>query len=265
MAGRLYGKVAIVTGAGSGIGRAAAQLFAAEGARVMCADINDKGAAETAASINDKAPKRALSLKVDVTVPEQVERMVAETVSGLGKLDVLYANAGIGEAGNAIDLTIEQWNRMIAINLTSVWLSCKYALPHMIAAGGGSIVNQSSLAGLIGVPSLPHYAAAKAGVIGLTRQIAVEYGPKKIRCNAICPGTIYTPLVATVWEKRGVGYGASPGASLAEQKKQAGMGNPIQRMGEVEDCANLALFLASDESGWITGTAMPLDGGRSAA
>ena len=113
------------------------------------------------------------------------------------------------------------------------------------------------------MPSLPHYAAAKAGVIGLTRQIAVEYGPKKIRANAICPGTIYTPLVANVWDKRGVGYGAT-GGTREEQKVQAGMANPIQRMGEVADCADLALFLASDESGWITGTAIPLDGGRSA-
>ena len=263
MAGRLYGKVAIVTGAGSGIGRAAAQLFAAEGARVMCADINDKGAAETAASINDKAPKRALSLKVDVTVPEQVERMVAETVSGLGKLDVLYANAGIGEAGNAIDLTIEQWNRMIAINLTSVWLSTKYALPHMIAAGGGSIVNQSSLAGLVGIGGIAHYSAAKAGVIGLTRQVAVEYGPKKVRCNAICPGTIFTPLVETVWSKGGGVAGG--GADMEETKKRSALRYPMGRLGELSDCANLALFLASDESSWITGYAVPLDGGMSAA
>ena len=265
MAGRLAGKVAIVTGAASGIGRTTSELFAAEGAKVMCADINEALLKEVVAGINARAPGTAIASRVDVGKPEDIERMVAETVKAFGKLNVLYANAGIGDAATAESLSIEGWNRMIAINLTSVWLSCKYALPHMIAGGGGSIVNQSSLAGLIGVPSLPHYAAAKAGVIGITRQIAVEYGPKKIRCNAICPGTIYTPLVATVWEKRGVGYGASPGATLAEQKVQAGMGNPIQRMGEVEDCANLALVLASDESGWITGTAMPLDGGRSAA
>jgi NAD(P)-dependent dehydrogenase (short-subunit alcohol dehydrogenase family) len=264
MAGRLAGKVAIVTGAASGIGRASAELFAAEGAKVMCADINEPLLKEVAAGINAKAAGSAIALKVDVAQPADIERMVADTVKAFGKLSVLYANAGIGDAATAESLTLEAWNRMIAINLTSVWLSCKYALPQMIAAGGGSIVNQSSLAGLIGVPSLPHYAAAKAGVIGLTRQIAVEYGPKKIRANGICPGTIYTPLVATVWNKRGVGYGAT-GGSLDEQKKQAGMGNPIQRMGEVEDCANLALFLASDESGWITGSAMPLDGGRSAA
>jgi NAD(P)-dependent dehydrogenase (short-subunit alcohol dehydrogenase family) len=261
MAGRLAGKVAIITGAGSGTGLASAKLFAAEGAKVMCADINEKAAQDAAAAIG----KAAIASKVDVAVPADQERMVAETLKAFGKLDVIYANAGIGDAGNAMDMSVEQWNRMIAINLTGVWLSNKYALPHMIANGGGSIVNQASLAALVGVPSIPHYAAAKAGVVGLTRQIAVEYGPKKIRANAICPGTIYTPLVANVWAGRGVGYGSTPGASLEEQKKQAGMANPIQRMGEVDDCANLALFLASDESGWITGTAVPLDGGRSAA
>ncbi len=263
MAGRLAGKVAIVTGAASGIGKAAAELFAAEGAKVMCADINETAVQAVAAGIDKALAGSAIASKVDVTQPGEVERMVADTVAAFGKLDVLYANAGIGDAATAEALTFEAWNRMIAVNLTSVWLSCKYALPHMIAAGGGSIVNQSSVAGLIGVPSLPHYAAAKAGVIGLTRQIAVEYGPKKIRANAICPGTIYTPLVANVWDKRGVGYGAT-GGTREEQKVQAGMANPIQRMGEVADCADLALFLASDESGWITGTAIPLDGGRSA-
>lgn len=258
MAGRLDGKVAIITGAGSGIGRASAQLFAAEGARVMCADINDQGATETAAGIG----KAAIAAKVDVTQPAQVERMVAETVKAFGKLDVLYANAGIGESGNAIDLTLKQWNRMIAINLTSVWLSTKYALPEMIKAGGGSIVNQSSLAGLIGIGGIAHYSAAKAGVIGLTRQVAVEFGPKKVRCNAICPGTIFTPLVEAVW--RGGGGVVGGGQDMEETKARAAQRYPLGRLGEMSDCANLALFLASEESSWITGYAVPLDGGMSA-
>jgi NAD(P)-dependent dehydrogenase (short-subunit alcohol dehydrogenase family) len=259
MAGRLNGKVAIITGAGSGIGRAASELFAAEGAKVMCADINDKGAKDTAAKIGASA----IATKVDVTVPGDVERMVAETVKAFGKLDVMYANAGIGEAGNAIDMSIEQWNRMIAINLTSVWLSSKYALPEMIKAGAGSIINQSSLAGLVGIGGIAHYSAAKAGVIGLTRQVAVEYGPKKVRCNAICPGTIFTPLVETVWSKGGGVAGG--GADMEETKKRSALRYPMGRLGELADCANLALFLASDESSWITGYAVPLDGGMSAA
>ena len=258
MSGRLAGKVAIVTGAGSGIGRAAATLFAAEGARVMCADINDKGAQETASAIG----KSAIAAKVDVTLPAEVERMVADTVKAFGKLDVLYANAGIGEAGNAIDLTIEQWNRMIAINLTSVWLSTKYALPEMIKAGGGSIINQSSTAGLIGIAGIVHYSAAKTAVVGLTRQVAVEYGPKKVRCNAICPSTIPTPLVTTVWEQKSRSSGNA--LSIADQQAAAAARYPLRRLGVVADCANLALFLASDESSWISGVAMPLDGGLTA-
>jgi NAD(P)-dependent dehydrogenase (short-subunit alcohol dehydrogenase family) len=263
MAGRLAGKVAIVTGAGSGIGRASAQLFAAEGARVMCADINENGAQETLAAITGAGGRSAIALKVDVTVPAEIERMVAETVSAFGRLDVLYANAGIGEPGNAMDLSIEQWNRMIAINLTSVWLSTNYALPHMIKGGGGSIINQSSTAGLIGIAGLVQYSAAKTAVVGLTRQVAVEYGPQKIRCNAICPSTIPTPLVANVWAQRAKAAGTT--WNIDEHEKTIAITYPLRRLGRVADCANLALFLASDESSWITGYAVPLDGGLTAA
>jgi NAD(P)-dependent dehydrogenase (short-subunit alcohol dehydrogenase family) len=258
MANRLAGKVAIVTGAGSGIGRATALLFAAEGARVMCADIDDDGVRQTAAEIG----QTAIAARIDVTVPEDVERMVAQTVEAFGKLDIVFANAGIGEPGNAIDLTIEQWNRMIAINLTSVWLTAKYALPHMIRNGGGSIINQSSTAGLIGIPGIAHYSAAKTGVIGLTRQLAAEYGPQHVRCNAICPSSIPTPLVRSVWEKRAMTAGLN--TSFEEQEAVAAAKIPLGRLGVVADCANLALFLASDESSWITGVAMPLDGGLTA-
>ena len=262
MAGRLDGKVAIVTGSGSGIGRAAAQLFAAEGARVMCADINEKGVMETLESIKGKPGHSAIASRVDVTVPADVERMVADTVKAFGKLDVLYANAGIGESCNAIDLTIEQWSRMIAVNLTSVWLSAKYSLPHMIATGGGSIINQSSSAGLMAVPAMPHYCAAKTGVIGLTRQLALDYGPKGVRANAICPSAIPTPLMDTVWSKRAKDAGNNMTIPQLEAATAAKL--PLRRLGVVADCANLALFLASDESSWITGTAMPLDGGLAA-
>jgi NAD(P)-dependent dehydrogenase (short-subunit alcohol dehydrogenase family) len=200
MANRLAGKVAIVTGAGSGIGRATALLFAAEGASVMCADIDEDG--------------------------------------------------------------VRQWNRMIAINLTSVWLTAKYALPQLIRNGGGSIINQSSTAGLIGIPGIPHYSAAKTGVIGLTRQLAAEYGPQRVRCNAICPSSIPTPLVRSVWEKRALDAGLN--TSFEQQETLAAAKIPLGRLGVVADCANLALFLASDESSWITGVAMPLDGGLTA-
>ena len=258
MANRLAGKVAIITGAGSGIGRASAQLFAAEGARVVCADIDTANVEETARLIGPAA----LAMTVDVAKAADIEAMVAQTVSAFGRLDILYANAGIGEAANAIDMTLEQWDRMIAINLTSVWLSAKYALPHMIAGGGGSIINQSSTAGLIGIPDLPHYSSAKSGVVGLTRQIAAEYGPKNIRCNAICPSSIPTPLVSRVWEQRALVAGCT--ATLAEQQATVAARHPMRRIGTLADCANLALFLASDESGWISGVAVPLDGGLTA-
>jgi 3-oxoacyl-[acyl-carrier protein] reductase len=259
MSKRLAGKATLITGAGSGIGRASALAFAEEGARVLCADIVAGAAAETAATINASHPGHALSAGVDVTDPAQVEQMVAQAVKAFGRLDVLYSNAGIGEAGNAIDLTLEQWNRMIAVNLTSVWLCAKYALPEMIRGGGGSIINQSSTAGLIGLPSIVHYSAAKAGVIGLTRQIAIEYGPQNIRCNAICPSTIPTPLVSTVWSQKAQKAGDT--SSVAEQQAVVAARHPLRRLGQLSDCANLALFLASDESSWISGVAMPLDGG----
>jgi len=259
MTDRLKGKVAIITGAGSGIGRATAQLFAAEGAKVACADVNGDAAKETAAQIG----AAAIGCRVDVSVPGDVEQMVAATVAKFGTVDALYANAGVGGKGNAMDMSFEEWSRMIAINLTGVWLSCKYALPHMVKQGRGSLILQSSVRGLVGIPALPHYSAAKAGVIGLTRQIAVEYGPKGVRCNAIAPGTIMTPLVEGVWREGGGIVGA--GGSFEEMKARAAAPHPLGRIGTTDDCANLALFLASDESGWITGVTVPLDGGLTAA
>jgi NAD(P)-dependent dehydrogenase (short-subunit alcohol dehydrogenase family) len=262
MASRLDGKVAIVTGAGSGIGRAAAQLFSAEGACVVCADLNEEGAVQTLKGMPKIDEKTAIALKVDVTVPTQVEHMVAHTIKTFGRLDVLYANAGIGESCNAIELTLEQWNRMITVNLTSVWLSAKYSLPHMIAGGGGSIINQSSSAGLMAVPAMPHYCAAKTGVIGLTRQLALDYGPQGIRVNAICPSAIPTPLMDSVWTKRARDAGSE--MTIAELEAATAAKLPLRRLGVLADCAQLALFLASDESSWITGAAIPLDGGLAA-
>lgn len=255
MTQRLAGKSAVVTGAASGIGRATAQAFAAEGARVLCADIDGNGAEETARLIGPTAR----AFRVDVTQPDEVCAMVEACVAAFGKIDVLFANAGIGEAGTATELTLERWNRMLAINLTSVWLCAKYALPHMVRQGGGSLIHQSSTAGLVGVGGIAHYAAAKAGVIGLTRQIAVDYGPQGVRCNAICPSTIPTPLVTKVWQERSAPQAGGP--STAEQIAAAALRHPMRRLGRVDDAANLAVFLASDESTWITGQALALDGG----
>ncbi|MGI9621222.1 MAG: SDR family NAD(P)-dependent oxidoreductase, partial [Acidimicrobiales bacterium] len=234
MSGRLDGKRTIVTGAGSGIGEAAAKLFAAEGAQVCCADINAEGLAATAEAIGDSA----LPVVVDVSDQESCRAMVDQTVTAFGGLDAVYANAGVAGSGRAGDLDIEEWNRVIGINLTGKWLSVKYAIPHLIEAGGGSLVLQASVGGVIGVPGIASYAAAKSGVIGLTRQMAVDYGPDGIRVNAICPGTVPTPLVRATYEKRG-GFSATANApedaSIDDLIDAAVVRHPIGRLGTTDD------------------------------
>ena len=264
MTERLVGKRTIVTGAGSGIGQEAARLFAAEGAQVLCADIDGSRAEATAAAIGDAA----VGLRVDVSSPEDCAAMVERAVEAFGGLDVVYANAGIAGSGRAGDLATEDWDRVIAVNLTGVWLSIRDAIPHLIAAGGGSLVLQASVGGVIGVPGIAPYAAAKAGVIGLAKQMAVDYGPDNIRVNAICPGTVPTPLVRATYERQG-GFAAvadvGPDAGIDEMIAAAAVRNPIGRLGTTVDIANLALYLASDESSWVTGTAITIDGGMSVA
>ena len=264
MAGQLDGKVAIITGAGSGIGRAAALRFAAEGGAVLCSDLNEDTAVEVAKAAVESGGL-AVAVAGDVSSPRDAERMAAETVAAFGAIDVLYANAGIPGVGNAMDLDEEVWNQVIAVNLTGVWLSCKYVLPHMVSRGRGSIVNQSSIVGLIGVPGTAPYAAAKGGVVGLTRQMAVDFGPKGVRVNAICAGTVPTPLVTATYEER-VRLGlVRDQTSVEEGLQRATERYPMGRLGTVDEVANLALFLASDESSWITGGVFTVDGGCTAA
>ena len=264
MSGRLADKVAIVTGAGSGIGAAAAELFAAEGARVTCADVNGAAAQRVADAIGEAA----IAAAVDVAQPADAEAMVGETLAAFGKVDAVYANAGVAGPGRAGEVEFEAWNRVIAINLTGVWLSVKYALPHMVEQGRGSLVLQASVGGVIGVPGIAAYAAAKAGVIGLTRQMAVDYGPEGIRVNAICPGTVDTPLVRATYEERG-GFASASGlgsdATMDDLIDAAKVRHPLGRLGETEDVAQLALHLASDESSWTTGAVITVDGGMSVA
>lgn len=262
MTGRLDGKVAIVTGAGAGLGRTAALRFAAEGAATVCADLNSEAAQETA-QLATAEGHRALGVGTDVTSAADVEAMVATTLDAFGRVDVMYANAGIAGVGSAMDCTLETWDRVIAVNLTGVWLCSKYVLPGMVAQGSGSIINQSSVGAVVGVAGIAPYAAAKAGVIGLTKQTAVEFGPQGIRVNAICPGTIPTALVTETYEARGdlaEKLGRDPEVGL----RKAVSRYPLRRLGTAEDNANLALFLASDESGWITGSVQVIDGGLSA-
>jgi NAD(P)-dependent dehydrogenase (short-subunit alcohol dehydrogenase family) len=264
MGERMAGKRVVVTGAGSGIGRAASVRMAEEGASVACVDLNLAGAEETA-GLCEAAGSKAVALSADVSQPDSAESMTADAVAALGGIDVVYANAGIAGTGSAETTTWEEWTRVIAVNLTGVWLSSRYAIPHMREAGGGSVVNQASVGGIVGVPGIFPYAAAKGGVIGLTRQMAVEYGADNIRANALCPGTVPTPLVYATYEQGG-GMGSGPADMDPDERMQkAAVRYPMGHLGDVTDVANLALFLASDEARWITGGIYIVDGGLTAA
>lgn len=259
MPGRLESKVAIVTGAGAGIGRAAAARFGREGARVVCADVAGERAEETAEGIRG-AGGVAFGVALDVVDADQVQRAIDRTIAEFGPADVLYANAGVGGVGRAANTEESEWQRVIGVNLTGVWHSCKAVLPGMVAAGGGSIVTQASIGGLRAAPAVAAYAAAKAGVIGLTRQMALDYGPAGVRVNAIAPGTVPTQLVREVWASRA---DMAP-APFDEQVARTAALYPLGRLGTPDAIANLALFLASDEASWVTGAVYVIDGGRTA-
>jgi NAD(P)-dependent dehydrogenase (short-subunit alcohol dehydrogenase family) len=263
MTTRLAGKVAIVTGAGSGLGQASALRFAREGARVVCADVDAAAAARVADEIVSGGGA-AIGIAVDVTDGADVQRMTDEALGAFGGIDVLFANAGIAGVGSVTTTTRETWDRVIAVNLTGVWLCNKAVVPAMQARGGGSVINQASIGGLVGFSGIAPYAAAKAGVIGLTRQAAIEYAAAGIRFNAICPGTIVTPLVVRTYEERG-GIAIGSGQTLDEAMQANAARYPMKRLGTPEDVANMAVFLASDEAAWITGATFAVDGGYTAA
>ncbi len=246
---RLQGKVALITGAGSGMGRAAAALFAREGAKVAAIDVNAASAGATAAAIKS-AGGSAISLRADVSNSEDARAMVEETVRAFGGLDVLYNNAGIeGESGFTAELSEEAFDRVIAINLRGVWLGMKYALPKMIERGGGAVINTASVAGMVGLKGAAAYCAAKAGVISLTRVAALEYGRYKIRVNCICPGVIQTAMVDRIAGPNGL------------QPKFIQRSSVLGRVGTADEIAHTALFLASDECTFATGAPFVIDGG----
>jgi meso-butanediol dehydrogenase/(S,S)-butanediol dehydrogenase/diacetyl reductase len=249
MADRLRDKVALITGAGSGIGRATALLFAVEGAKVAALDSNEEAAAETARLVEERSGE-AIALTADVSREEEVTAAVEATVAGFGRLDVLVASAGIDLFVRATETKLEDWERVQSVDLRGVYLCCKYAIPHMERAGGGAIVTLSSVNGLIGVPIHAAYAAAKGGVIALTRQLAVDYGPANIRVNCICPTTTDTPMVR-----------AFTNDAILETLARM---HPLRRIAQAEDVAYAALYLASDESRCVAGVILPVDCGWTA-
>src|SRR5262249_50096775 len=238
-----------------GMGRAAAALFAREGAKVAAVDINEASAAETVAQIAREGGE-AFAMRADVSNSEDARAMADEAVRRFGGLDIEYNNAGIeGEGGFLAQLSEEAFDRVISINLRGVWLGMKYALPHMIKRGGGSIINTASIAGLVGVRGAAAYCAAKAGVIALTRVAALEYGRYNIRVNCICPGTIDTPMVRRIHR---AGSGELPPRAVGPAA--AGLGPAAQPGG----IARVALVLASDDSSFATGAPFIVDGGWTA-
>jgi NAD(P)-dependent dehydrogenase (short-subunit alcohol dehydrogenase family) len=252
--GRLDGKVAVITGAGSGIGRAAASAFAAEGAQVVVADVAADRAEAAAAEIRSVGGS-ATHVCVDVTEAASVDAMVAAAVATYGGLHVLFNNAGIfpSDDGGILDTPPETWHRVMDVNLKGVWLGCRAAIPAMLDSAGGSIVNVASFVALVGAATAQTaYTASKGGVLAMTRELAVEYARKGIRANSICPGPIETPLLAEL---------------LAEpaRRERRLVHIPLGRFGRPEEIASAALFLASDEASFVTGSALVVDGGITAA
>lgn len=249
MVGKLKGKVALVTGAASGIGRATAIAFSREGAKVVVADILVEGGEETV-RMTKKAGGEAIFVKTDVSKAADVEKLIKETVKTYGRLDYAHNNAGIeGITASTADCTEENWDRTVNINLKGVWLSMKYEIPQMLKQGGGVIVNTSSVAGLVGFQGSPAYCASKGGIIQLTRVAALEYAKSNIRVNAVCPGVIRTPMV-----ERAIG-------GKPEVESQLTAMEPVGRMGTPEEIAEAVLWLCSDAASFVTGHPMVVDGG----
>ena len=251
MAGLLDGKSALITGGGGGIGRATALVFAREGARVAVADASEEAARETVALVN-AAGGQAMSLTGDVTEAATVERTIKAVVSAYGRLDCAFNNAGIaGFQVNAAGKRSHEWpdeavDRMLAVNLKSVWLCMKHEIVQMLAQGGGSIVNTGSIAGMIGLPTACAYVAAKHGVLGFTKTAALEYARDNIRVNAVCPGYIETRMTEDSMRRRG--------AELLGRV-------PFGRMGQPQEIAEMVLFLSSDRSSYVSGACYNVDGG----
>ncbi len=260
MSERLKDKVAIVTGAGSsgpgwGNGKATAVLFAREGAKVFAVDVNPAAAEETD-QIIDREGGVCTVHQTDLTHADQVETMVERCIETYGRVDVLHNNVGILEVGGPVEASEESWDRVVAVNLKSMFLTCKYVLPHMVTQGGGVIVNISSIVGIryLGVPYVS-YSATKAAILQLTQTVALEYAERNIRANSILPGLMNTPMIVEPLKDV---YGDGDVEKMIEVRNNQ---VPMKRMGDAWDVAHAALFLASDEAQYITGAQLVVDGG----
>jgi NAD(P)-dependent dehydrogenase (short-subunit alcohol dehydrogenase family) len=250
---KLAGKVSLVTGAALGIGKGIARVFAQEGAKVVVVDWDDKNGEKSAAELRD-GNHEALFVKCDVSNEEQVQAMVDKTIEAFGRLDILVNNAGIGVYKSILEATSADWDRCLGVNLKSVFLCSKYAIPHMQAVGKGVIVNISSVHAHATANGVAPYAASKGGITALTRNMAIDYGPA-IRVNAIAPGWVWTPLIENLFKNY---------PDPAEMVNTVSQRQVMKRMGTPEDIGHAAAFLASDEASFITGTQLFVDGGLTA-
>ena len=259
--GRLAGRTVLVTGAGSGLGRATADLCAEAGARVALTDI-DQDAVDSAAAELAERGATCTGVRLDVTDLGSVEAAVARVHEILGPVDTLVHSAGIAGDGTVLTVTPADWSRVLAVNLTGAFHAARAVLPGMIEIGRGSIVFIASIGVLVGVPEIAPYAAAKGGVIALTRQMALDFARHGVRVNALCPGTVPTPLVLGSYAAKGAVDPAAPEAGLAEAARRR---YPLGRLGTPRDVAAYAVFLAGTESEWVTGSVVTVDGGLSSS
>ena len=251
MAGSLDGKTALVTGGGSGIGRAASLAYANDGARVVVVDVNVEGGEETIQQIKESGGE-AILVHADVSNPKDTQAMVDQAVEAFGSLDCAFNNAGISGGRDRLltaDYREDDWDRVLSINLKGVWLCMKSEIPQMLKQGGGAIVNTASIAGLAGLSGTVAYEAAKHGLTGLTKAAALEYAMSGIRLNAVCPGYIQTPLVQPIFQEND------------GMEERVASRHPMGRLGEPEEIAQAVLWLSSDAAAFVTGHNMPVDGG----
>ena len=235
------GRTVVVTGAGSGIGQSMTSQFLAAGATVFGADL-----------VTDGVPQGAEPVRTDVSEPDQVRALVERSQADTGRLDVLCNNAGIGSTADAVSCTVEEWDQLFAVNVRSVFLGTKYALPIMLAQGEGSIVNTASVAGLVGLRDRAAYCATKGAVVSFTKQVAIQYAGTGVRCNCVCPGTVDSPWVGRLLEQA---------TDPVEARRALVARQPMGRLGQPDEIARLAVYLASRDADFVTGAAWVIDGG----